>query len=75
MNTPQKAIMMPIILPAKVLGKISPYPTEVRVMITFHMQFMMFVKFYPEHSDIGPSAILSWYPKVKVVMVKEENIN
>ena len=50
-KTPQKQIMIPTILPKKVFGKISPYPTEVRVIITFHIQLIMLPKSYPLASN------------------------
>ena len=59
MKKPQKQINTPMVLPKKVFGKMSPYPTLVNVMITFQIQLIMFEKFYEDISLSLASKILS----------------
>ena len=70
MRTPQKQIITPTIRPKNVLGKRSPYPAEVSVMIMFHIELLKLRKFCPEASLIGPSNILSWKARIRIEIPK-----
>jgi len=58
-RTPQKQIKTPTIRPKNVLGKISPYPADVKVITAFQIAFWKLLKFCPEASESGLSNSLS----------------
>ena len=75
-NAPHRAEIIATILPGKVQGEISPYPTVVSVITISHkaLKYESIIEFEPLSSDCilkyGSSNILKTYARIKIVLVK-----